>query len=47
MEFGARFLDLCYALSVLAHMAQNYFLGSRPQGQGIFLISDYFARFTF
>ena len=47
MEFGARFLELCYALSILAHVAQHSFLGSRPQGQSIFLICDYFAGFTF
>ena len=28
---------ILYGLSVLAQVAQYFFLGSRPQGQGIFL----------
>ena len=37
----------CYALSLLEHVAQNHFLGSRPQSQDIFLIFDNFVGFTF
>ena len=37
MKTGARFLDICYGLSVLAQVAQRLFLGSRPQGSCISL----------